>query len=198
MMTPSEDVPTDKRIRKDVQMSEAGDPLGKRALFWSPVERSEERPAKHREREVQGKHALFSAADESVASKPKRKAPAAPTTASKLRATTKPGKTARDLAKQISQDQSALGGSEVGDIGAAREARGKRNKTVEAAAGSLGPVTLDCSTCGVRSEVDMVEYLVLHLPVWMWKPGKGFTRFMTCPACRRRTWVSASWAPWSR
>ena len=64
--------------------------------------------------------------------------------------------------------------------------------------GFLNTVTVECSTCGARSEIHVTEFLMLHLPVWLWRPGRGYTRFMTCPACRRRTWVSASWAPWAR
>jgi hypothetical protein len=63
--------------------------------------------------------------------------------------------------------------------------------------GLLPPVEVECSSCGSRSEIDPVGYLRLHLPFFLWRPGRGFTRFMTCPACRRRTWVSASWTPWS-
>ncbi|HLX87149.1 MAG TPA: hypothetical protein VKR22_01610 [Acidimicrobiales bacterium] len=59
------------------------------------------------------------------------------------------------------------------------------------------PVTLECSACGETSDVDVIGYLGLHLPFFFWRPGRGFTRFMVCPACRRRTWVSASWTPWS-
>ncbi|HMK62679.1 MAG TPA: hypothetical protein VK386_03585 [Acidimicrobiales bacterium] len=59
--------------------------------------------------------------------------------------------------------------------------------------GLLPPVEIHCSSCGSRSEVDVVGYVALHVPFFFWLPGKGFTRFMTCPACRRRTWVSASW-----
>jgi hypothetical protein len=64
--------------------------------------------------------------------------------------------------------------------------------------GFLGPITVDCSACGSRTEIRVAEFAVLHLPIWLWRPGRGYTRFMTCPACRRRTWVSASWASWSR
>ncbi|HZU80804.1 MAG TPA: hypothetical protein VE991_12880 [Acidimicrobiales bacterium] len=63
--------------------------------------------------------------------------------------------------------------------------------------GILPPVTLHCSSCGTRSEVDVVRYLGLHVPFFLWRPGRGFTRFMNCPACHRRTWQSASWTPWS-
>lgn len=63
--------------------------------------------------------------------------------------------------------------------------------------GFLPPVELRCSSCGTHSDVDVVGFLALHVPFFFWRPGRGFTRFMTCPACRRRTWLSASWTPWS-
>jgi hypothetical protein len=63
-------------------------------------------------------------------------------------------------------------------------------------AGLVAPVEVHCSSCGATSQVDLARYLLLHLPFFFWRPGRGFTRFMTCPACRRRTWVSASWTPW--
>lgn len=63
--------------------------------------------------------------------------------------------------------------------------------------GLVPPVEVHCSSCGARSEVDVVRYLALHVPFFLWRPGRGFTRFMVCPACRRRTWLSASWTPWS-
>jgi hypothetical protein len=65
------------------------------------------------------------------------------------------------------------------------------------ATGLVPPVEVRCSACGAMREVGVVEYMALHLPFFLWRPGRGFTRFMTCPACRRRTWVSASWTPWS-
>jgi hypothetical protein len=63
--------------------------------------------------------------------------------------------------------------------------------------GVVPPVEVHCSSCGARSEVDVVGYLALHVPFFLWRPGRGFTRFMTCPSCRSRTWLSASWSPWS-
>jgi hypothetical protein len=63
--------------------------------------------------------------------------------------------------------------------------------------GLVPPVELHCSSCGTHSEVDVVGYLALHVPFFLWRPGRGFTRFMTCPACRHRTWLSASWTPWA-
>jgi hypothetical protein len=59
--------------------------------------------------------------------------------------------------------------------------------------GLLPPVTMECSSCATRSELDVLHFLSLHLPVWWWRPGRGYTRWMRCPACDARTWVSASW-----
>jgi hypothetical protein len=138
-------------------MTDAPDPLGKRALFWAPAERDEGGPRRPSERDVPGKHALFSEGARTTAARPHAA-------------------------------RAATNGFED----SAPTPRPPRS------AGIMGPITVDCSSCGKRSGIDLLEFLVLHLPVWLWRPGRGFTRFMTCPACRRRTWVSASWAPWAR
>ncbi len=138
-------------------MTESPDPLGKRALFWAPAERDEGGPRRAAERDVPGKHALFS--EEARATVPKVRAVA-------------------------SLDPSAPQAPRPMRAGTGR--------------GILSSIAVDCSTCGARSEIHMTEFVMLHLPIWLWRPGRGYTRFMTCPACRRRTWVSASWAPWAR
>jgi hypothetical protein len=138
-------------------MTESPDPLGKRALFWAPAERDEGGPRRAAERDVPGKHALFSEEARASVTKTRPVTPIDPSVAPKPR-DMRPG----------------------------------------AGRGILNSITVDCSTCGARSEIHMTEFVMLHLPVWLWRPGRGYTRFMTCPACRRRTWVSASWAPWAR
>ncbi len=142
-------------------MNDSPDPLGKRALFWAPAERNEGGPRRASERDVPGKHALFS--DEARASVHTR-----PVTAI---------------------DPSATYASRT---------QAPRDMRPGAGRGILSSITVECSTCGGRSEIHLTEFVMLHLPVWLWRPGRGYTRFMTCPACRRRTWVSASWAPWAR
>jgi hypothetical protein len=138
-------------------MTDAPDPLGKRALFWAPAERDEGGPRRPAERDVPGKHALFS--DEARA------------VGAKARPLTSIGHAAHDPGY---------------------------DRRFGTGRGLLSPVAVDCSTCEVRSEIHLAEFALLHLPIWLWRPGRGYTRFMTCPACRRRTWVSASWAPWAR
>jgi hypothetical protein len=61
-----------------------------------------------------------------------------------------------------------------------------------------GPVVVECSSCRERSEVSVGQFVTLHFPFWVWRPGRGYARLMTCPACRHRAWLSASWRPWSR
>jgi hypothetical protein len=57
-----------------------------------------------------------------------------------------------------------------------------------------GPISLSCSKCGTHTDVDVLKYLVLHMPFWFWRPGRGYTSLMKCPACGKRAWVSTSWA----
>jgi hypothetical protein len=58
-----------------------------------------------------------------------------------------------------------------------------------------GAITLECSSCRTRSHVSYVEFVRLHLPVWLWLPGRHFSRLMSCPACERRAWVRVTWRP---
>jgi hypothetical protein len=51
---------------------------------------------------------------------------------------------------------------------------------------------VSCSRCKATTTVDLVDLAILHLPVFLWHPGRGFTHLMTCPGCRRRAWVSVA------
>ncbi|HLI74264.1 MAG TPA: hypothetical protein VKU86_10325 [Acidimicrobiales bacterium] len=144
-------------------MSDAPDPMGKRALFWAPASRDEDAPLKAA-RDAPGKHALFS--DEA------RIAPVL----------TGPG---RRIAARAANDKSRRAAERDLDAAPARPG---------GATGFLPAIDVTCSSCGESSSVDVLEFAVLHLPLWFWRPGRGYTRFMTCPACRRRTWVSTSWS----
>jgi len=55
-----------------------------------------------------------------------------------------------------------------------------------------GLFTVGCSACGSVSRVGPVGLLFLHVPLGAWLPGRKYDRWMTCPACRRRTWTSVS------
>ncbi|MCZ7527748.1 MAG: hypothetical protein M5U14_16040 [Acidimicrobiia bacterium] len=56
-----------------------------------------------------------------------------------------------------------------------------------------GTVVLECSSCHGRTRVDVLELALRHLPVWLWIPGRRYSRLLRCPACERRTWVRVSW-----
>jgi hypothetical protein len=150
------------------------DPLGKRALFWAPAERHEAGPRRPEKRILPGRQALFSAATT-----------AAPTGAPKKNARTRPQlSTAPNRAVRSPRPP------------AARPARARPAATKVSPPPPVkkgGPIALSCSKCGTHSDVDILKYLVLHMPYWLWRPGRGYTSLMKCPACGRRAWVSASW-----
>ena len=155
-------------------MAESPDPLGKRALFWAPAERVEDGPRRSATSQIRGKHALDSSAD-SVPVATEAVAARGPRSGAAGDVTTHEGRRPRP------------GGGPAGSVLSAIRT-----------GGFIGPVTLDCSACGSRTDVDVFEFLMLHLPVWFWRPGRGYARLMTCPACRRRAWISASISAWSR
>jgi hypothetical protein len=168
-------------------MSDAPDPLGKRALFWVPAQRDEEGPRYPDGEDVPGKHALYS--DGGLAVPPSG------------RAQPRSGRSDRSLGgiagHSATRRPTGPRRPAPPEAGAAarRAAAAVAPDNLERPDGSgmFGSLTLQCSSCRVLSRVDLIEYIVLHLPIWLWRPGRGYTRFMTCPACRRRTWVSATW-----
>ncbi len=148
-------------------MTDAPDPLGKRALFWAPAQRQDPAPRSNG-RDLEGKRALYSARPSAPSQKGRAKKVAAAPTVS------------QPDAAEVSELQ------ELVDDVSTTSARPR-------VAGLLGQVTVECGSCGTTRDVDMVRYASLHLPFFLVRPGRGFTHFMTCPSCRRRTWVSASW-----
>lgn len=57
-----------------------------------------------------------------------------------------------------------------------------------------GLFTVACSSCGAVTRVGILDFLWLQLPFGAWLPRRVFDRWMTCPACRRRTWTSVTLA----
>jgi len=57
---------------------------------------------------------------------------------------------------------------------------------------SRGLFSVSCSSCGSMSRVGLVELLLLHFPLGVWLPLRTYDRWMTCPACLRRTWISVT------
>jgi hypothetical protein len=134
------------------------DPLGKRALYWMPVEAEaevDEQPVTvgagavgadspavdlgRRHARPAGKHALFST----------------PTPAE-------------------DGDPATSTGTEVDPLP------------------PTGLFTVVCSSCGAVSRVGLFDLVLLHLPWGAWLPRRAFDRWMRCPACRCRTWLSVT------
>ena len=57
---------------------------------------------------------------------------------------------------------------------------------------SLTTVMVECSGCGGRSRIGLVEFAWRHLPFWLWIPWARYSNLMTCPACHRRTWLGVA------
>ena len=58
----------------------------------------------------------------------------------------------------------------------------------------LGTVVVECSSCGARTRLNWAEFAWRHLPVWLWVPWLRYSRFISCPACDRRTWLAVNWS----
>lgn len=56
-----------------------------------------------------------------------------------------------------------------------------------------GTVVVECSACGARTRLGWGEFAWRHLPLWLWVPWLRYSRFMSCPACDRRTWLAVNW-----
>jgi len=76
-----------------------------------------------------------------------------------------------------------------------RDPEGKAALFSAAARPRPGTVIVQCSDCGVSSELSYTEFVSANLPIGMWFPpiGVRFNRRMTCPECRQWTWMRARW-----
>jgi hypothetical protein len=154
------------------------------------------RPGK---RVLPGRHALFSGGDPGAAASvaPKKNG----TARAPLAGMTRPPISARPARLQKSPVKSIKSAKPVPSVKAAKSVKTvKPVRAVKVAASApdsrrSGPIGLSCSKCGTHSDVDILKYLLLHLPYWVWRPGRGYTSLMKCPACGKRAWVSASWGP---
>jgi hypothetical protein len=134
------------------------DPLGKRALYWMPVDRDEV-----------GEAGADAGTHGTVASG------AVPV--SRVR------RHARPAGKHALYSQATPAGEPVAA------------KSMATAADPLparGLFAVTCSSCGSLSRVGLVEFLLLQFPFGAWLPRRTYDRWMTCPACLRRTWTSVT------
>jgi hypothetical protein len=127
------------------------DPLGKQALFWSPV-----RPGSGVGGGTGGAESGSATGSDPAAVSP---GPA--------------GKHALFSAGSPSGEEATAGG------------------TAEPAPGK-GLFVVSCSSCGSVTRIGLIELLRCQLPVAAWLPRRTFDRWMTCPACRRRTWAGVT------
>jgi len=140
------------------------DPLGKRALYWMPVEAE---------------------AGDDVDTAPEGWSVDGSDEVSSARGATRTPPHARPAGKR------AL----YSDATPADEAEPARaSVTTDDPLPHRGILSVSCSQCGSVSRVGLVEFLVLQFPVGVWLPRRTFDRWMTCPACRRRTWASVTFA----
>ncbi len=140
-------------------MPDGPDPLGKRALYWMPVEA-----------EADG-----SAAEDEGAG---QRVDTAHSATGRVRHARPAGKHALfSDARPVDEPE-----------------RARATVTADDPLPRTGALVVACSTCGSVTRVGVLEFLVLQLPFGAWIPRREFDRWMTCPACRRRTWTSVTLA----
>ena len=139
-------------------MADGPDPLGKRALYWMPVDAE-------------------AAADPEDAGSSHRVDPSQPTVGRAPHA--------RPAGKHaLFSDATPAGEPE----------RDRSTVTADDPLPPTGSLAVACSSCGSVTRVGVVEFVMLQFPFGVWLPRRTFDRWMTCPACRRRTWTSVTFA----
>ncbi len=136
-------------------MPEGPDPLGKRALFWLPVD-----------------------AEAQTTTDP----PA-------------PGARRIENRREIARRHVRPAGKRA-LYSSATPAAGTARSTSSATAGDPVPrrgiLTVACSSCAAVTRVGLLGYLMLQFPIGAWLPRREYDRWMTCPACHKRTWTSVT------
>ncbi|MGA2838404.1 MAG: hypothetical protein ABSF84_17595 [Acidimicrobiales bacterium] len=148
-------------------MVDGPDPLGKRALYWMPVEV---------EAEVESDDGGGARADPATAAGAHHAPSGAHHVPEGVRHPRPAGKHA------LFSDATP----------AAEPERDLATATGDDPVPRIGLLSVACSRCGSVTRVGLVEFLILQLPVGVWLPMRVFDRWMTCPACRRRTWTSVT------
>ena len=143
-------------------MASGPDPLGKRALYWMPVDQqavtaAEPDPSVGRSKRADSTHL-----------KPD-------------------GPHARPAGKHALYSEATPAGESVAATSTA---------TATDPLPPRGIFSVACSSCGSISRVGLVEFMLLQFPLAAWLPRRTFDRWMTCPACRRRTWTSVTLSRW--
>ena len=138
-------------------MADGPDPLGKRALYWVPVD----------ELAVVGDGASPPSTTESHGTEPGQFDPRS--------------RYARPAGKHALFSAATPAGDEEAADSLSTDPLPQR-----------GIFVVTCSSCGSVSQTGLVDFLLLQFPFGAWLPRRTFDRWMTCPACRRRTWTSVT------
>jgi hypothetical protein len=136
------------------------DPLGKRALYWMPVDQVEA-----------AETAGDAGADEAVRGRPR------PTSSSVPHA--------RPSGKHALYSRATPAGEHEKETSLPNDTDPLPPR---------GLFSVACSSCGSVTRVGVVHFAVLQFPFGAWLPRPRYDRWMTCPACRRRTWTSVTLA----
>jgi hypothetical protein len=56
-----------------------------------------------------------------------------------------------------------------------------------------GTAVVECSGCGSRSRLTLMDLGLRLLAGSLWLPGRRFSRWMRCPACHDATWCRIRW-----
>lgn len=56
-----------------------------------------------------------------------------------------------------------------------------------------GTVVVECSSCRGRTRIGILDLARAAWPVSLWLPWRRPSRWLRCPACRRRRWVTVRW-----
>lgn len=57
----------------------------------------------------------------------------------------------------------------------------------------LTTVLIECSSCGAETRVPLDDAIRRVLDLTLWFPWRRYGRWITCPACGKRTWCRVRW-----
>ena len=57
----------------------------------------------------------------------------------------------------------------------------------------MGTVVVECSDCRAHTRISVFDAGARIASFSLWIPGKRFSRYLSCPACGRRTWSRIRW-----
>jgi hypothetical protein len=56
-----------------------------------------------------------------------------------------------------------------------------------------GRVAVECSSCRLATRMSLTEAGMRVMSFTLWFPWREHNRWITCPACNRRTWCRVRW-----